>query len=214
MNVLVLEQVEPLTGPIDGGTRVTIKGSNLGQHVQDVLDMVRVAGVPCAVDAGEYDVSSSLVCITGASGEEVTGTVAVEVPGRGHGVSEFNFAYQDPKVHSISPARGPRAGGTRLTLHGSKLLTGRLEDIRVVVGDQPCHLLLEQQSEQLYCETGPYPVPAELPVTVLFGATERRLQHGQFKYTSDPNVTSVGPTKSFFRCGAQNMSGRSLQFSP
>lgn len=58
MNVLVLEQVEPLTGPIDGGTRVTIRGSNLGQHVQDVLDMVRVAGVPCAVDAGEYDVSS------------------------------------------------------------------------------------------------------------------------------------------------------------
>lgn len=36
----------------------------------------------------------SLVCITGTSGEEVTGAVAVEVPGRGHGVSEFNFAYQ------------------------------------------------------------------------------------------------------------------------
>lgn len=47
---------------------------------------------------------------------------------------------QDPKVHSIFPDRGPRAGGTRLTLHGSKLLTGRLEDVRVVVGDQPCHL--------------------------------------------------------------------------
>lgn len=77
----------------------------------------------------------------------------------------------------------------------------------------PLPRLLEQQSEQLLCETGPYPVPAELPVTVLFGATERRLQHGQFKYTSDPNITSVGPAKSFFRCGAQSMSGRSLQFS-
>lgn len=47
---------------------------------------------------------------------------------------------QDPKVYSIFPTRGPRAGGTHLTLHGSKLLTGRLEDLRVVVGDQPCHL--------------------------------------------------------------------------
>lgn len=141
----------------------------------------------------------SLVCITGTSEEEVTGAVAVEVAGRGHSVSEFNFAYQvpdcsanpqlpaglslcgcpspfgfafierpslrlpclseaswplfwpdfvylsphptqDPKVHSIFPGHGPRAGGTRLTLHGSKLLTGRLEDIRVVIGDQPCHL--------------------------------------------------------------------------
>ena len=50
--------MEPLTGPVDGGTRVTIRGSNLGQHVQDVQDMVRVAGVPCAVDAQEYEVSS------------------------------------------------------------------------------------------------------------------------------------------------------------
>ncbi|PNJ31952.1 PLXNB1 isoform 4 [Pongo abelii] len=199
----LIHSVEPLTGPIDGGTRVTIRGSNLGQHVQDVLGMVTVAGVPCAVDAQEYEVSSSLVCITGASGEEVAGAAAVEVPGRGRGVSEHDFAYQDPKVHSIFPARGPRAGGTRLTLNGSKLLTGRLEDIRVVVGDQPCHLLPEQQSEQLRCETSPRPTPATLPVAVWFGATERRLQRGQFKYTFDPNITSAGPTKSFLSGGRE-----------
>lgn len=56
--VLVLEQVAPLTGPVDGGTRVTVRGSNLGRHVQDVQDTVRVAGVPCVVDAQEYEVSS------------------------------------------------------------------------------------------------------------------------------------------------------------
>lgn len=44
-------------------------------------------------------------------------------------------------------------------------------------------------------------MPAVLPVAVWFGNTERRLQHGQFKYTLDPNITSVGPTKSFFRWG-------------
>lgn len=199
----LIHSVEPLTGPVDGGTRVTIRGSNLGQHVQDVLGMVTVAGVPCAVVAQEYEVSSSLVCITGASGEEVAGAAAVEVLGRGRGVSEHDFAYQDPKVHSIFPTRGPRAGGTHLTLNGSKLLTGRLEDIRVVVGDQPCHLLPEQQSEQLRCETSPCPAPATLPVAVWFGATERRLQRGQFKYTFDPNITSAGPTKSFLSGGRE-----------
>lgn len=199
----LIHSVEPLTGPVDGGTRVTIRGSNLGQHVQDVLGMVTVAGVPCAVVAQEYEVSSSLVCITGASGEEVAGAAAVEVLGRGRGVSEHDFAYQDPKVHSIFPTRGPRAGGTHLTLNGSKLLTGRLEDIRVVVGDQPCHLLPGQQSEQLRCETSPCPAPATLPVAVWFGATERRLQRGQFKYTFDPNITSAGPTKSFLSGGRE-----------
>ncbi|XP_012915945.2 plexin-B1 isoform X1 [Mustela putorius furo] len=197
----LIHSVEPLTGPVDGGTRVTIRGSNLGQHVQDVQNTVRVAGVPCAVDVLEYEVSSSFVCVTEASGGEVAGTVTVEVPGRGRGISEHDFAYQDPKVYSIFPTRGPRAGGTHLTLHGSKLLTGRLEDLRVVVGDQPCHLLLEQQADRLQCETSPRPMPATLPVAVWFGATERRLQHSQFEYTSDPNVTSAGPTKSFLSGG-------------
>ncbi|XP_007953477.1 plexin-B1 [Orycteropus afer afer] len=199
----LIHSVEPLTGPVDGGTRVTIRGSNLGQHVQDVQDTVRVAGVPCTVDTQEYEISSSLVCITGLSGEEVSGPVMVEVPGRGHGVSERDFAYQDPEVYSIFPTRGPRAGGTYLTLHGSKLLTGRLEDIQVVVGDQPCHLLPEQQSEQLHCETSPHSVPAMLPIAVWFGSAERRLRHSQFQYTSDPNITSAGPAKSFLSGGRE-----------
>ncbi|XP_073086650.1 plexin-B1 isoform X2 [Manis javanica] len=192
--------VEPLTGHIHGGTRVTIRGSDLGQHVQDIRDTVTVAGVPCAVDTQEYQVSSRLVCITASAGKEVAGAVTVEVPGRGRGVSEHLFAYQDPKVLSISPARGPRAGGTRLTLHGSSLLTGRLEDIRVVVGDQPCCLLPEPRAERLQCETGPQHTPAVLPVAVWFGAVEQRL-HSQFQYTADPNVTSAGPTKSFVSGG-------------
>ncbi|XP_037706109.1 plexin-B1 [Choloepus didactylus] len=199
----LIHSVEPLTGPVDGRTRITIRGSNLGQHVQDVLDTVRVAGVPCAVDAQEYEVSSSLVCITGASREETAGPATVEVPGRGRGVSENHFAYQDPEVNSIFPTRGPRAGGTSLTLRGSKLLTGRQEDIRVVVGDQPCHLLPEQQSEQLRCETSPRPAPAMLRVAVWFGATERRLRQGWFEYTLDPNITSAGPAKSFLSGGRE-----------
>lgn len=69
----------------------------------------------------------------------------------------------------------------------------------------PFPRLLEQQAEELQCETGPHATPATLPVTVWFGATERRLQHSQFEYTSDPNVTSAGPTKSFLRCWAQGM---------
>ncbi|XP_076985529.1 plexin-B1 [Tamandua tetradactyla] len=197
----LIHSVEPLTGPVDGQTRITIRGSNLGQHVQDVVDTVTVAGVPCTVDAQEYEVSSSLVCITGASREEMAGPATVEVLGRGRGISENDFAYQDPEVHSIFPARGPRAGGTSLTLRGSKLLTGRQEDIRVVVGDQPCHLLPEQQSEQLRCETSPRPTPAMLRVAVWFGATERRLRQGWFEYTLDPNVTSAGPATSFLSGG-------------
>lgn len=80
----------------------------------------------------------------------------------------------------------------------------------------PFPRLLEQQAEQLQCETSPNPTPATLPVAVRFGATERRLQHSQFEYTLDPNITSAGPTKSFLRCQAKGVAawpaaGGSLQ---
>ncbi|OWK02697.1 hypothetical protein Celaphus_00010582 [Cervus elaphus hippelaphus] len=129
---LVLGDREQLPGPLlIRGTAACLPGCvprELGVFVE-----ARAVAAACLG-------SLTLVCITGASREEVAGAVTVEVPGRGRGVSEHDFAYQDPKVQSVFPARGPRAGGTSLTLHGSKLLTGRLEDIRVVVGDQPCHL--------------------------------------------------------------------------
>lgn len=51
-------QVYPLSGPVEGGTRITITGSNLGQKHQDIAETVTVAGIPCAVDAQEYEISS------------------------------------------------------------------------------------------------------------------------------------------------------------
>lgn len=51
-------QIEPLSGLLEGGTMVTISGSNLGQKAEDILHSVSVAGVPCTVIPGLYEVSS------------------------------------------------------------------------------------------------------------------------------------------------------------
>lgn len=51
-------QIEPLSGLLEGGTTVTISGSNLGQKAEDILHSVSVAGVPCAVIPSLYEVSS------------------------------------------------------------------------------------------------------------------------------------------------------------
>lgn len=50
--------MEPLSGLLEGGTQLTIWGSNLGQKALDVLDSVTVASVPCAVIPGLYEVST------------------------------------------------------------------------------------------------------------------------------------------------------------
>uniref|UniRef100_A0A8C3FUW5 Plexin-B1 n=1 Tax=Chrysemys picta bellii TaxID=8478 RepID=A0A8C3FUW5_CHRPI len=197
----LIYSVYPLSGPVEGGTRLTIAGSNLGQKHQDIAETVTVAGIPCAVDAQEYEISSSIVCITGGSWAERSGHIAVEVPGGGHGVSGHIFAYQNPDLKSVAPSQGPKAGGTCLTLLGSKLLTGRPSEISVLIGDLPCHILSEMQENQLQCQTSPSNMSVELPVTIKYGHTERRLEGFLFKYTLDPNITFAEPAKSFLSGG-------------
>ncbi|CAF93155.1 unnamed protein product, partial [Tetraodon nigroviridis] len=136
----VIHNIEPLSGLLEGGTMLTISGSNLGQKVEDVLYSVSVAGVPCSVIASLYEISSRIVCRTKASGGEKSGQVSVKVSGGDLGLSTDLFTYQDPFVMSVSPNRGPKAGGTVLTISGRNLLTGRLSDIRITVGGVSCHI--------------------------------------------------------------------------
>lgn len=51
-------QLDPVSGPVEGGTVVTISGSNLGQRAEDIQNSVTVAGVPCSVIHSRYEVSS------------------------------------------------------------------------------------------------------------------------------------------------------------
>uniref|UniRef100_A0A8B9TEH4 Plexin-B1 n=1 Tax=Anas platyrhynchos TaxID=8839 RepID=A0A8B9TEH4_ANAPL len=185
----LIHSVYPLSGPVEGGTRITITGSNLGQKHQDIAETVTVAGIPCAVDAQEYEISSSIVCVTGGSWTERFGHVVVEVPGGGRGVSGHIFTYQNPELKSIVPTQGPKAGGTCLTLLGSKLLTGHPSEISVLLGDLPCRI--KEQAT----------VSAELPVTIKYGDQERRLEGFLFRYTLDPNITFAEPPKSFLSGG-------------
>uniref|UniRef100_A0A663EQV0 Plexin-B1 n=1 Tax=Aquila chrysaetos chrysaetos TaxID=223781 RepID=A0A663EQV0_AQUCH len=197
----LIHSVYPLSGPVEGGTRITITGSNLGQKHQDIAETVTVAGIPCAVDAQEYEISSSIVCVTGGSWTERFGHIVVEVPGGGRGVSGHIFTYQNPELKSIIPTQGPKAGGTCLTLLGSKLLTGHPSEISVLLGDLPCHILSEMTEDQLACQTSPSNVSAELPVTIKYGDQERRLEGSLFRYTLDPNITFAEPPKSFLSGG-------------
>ncbi|XP_063147479.1 plexin-B1 [Candoia aspera] len=193
----LIHAVYPLTGLAEGGTRITITGSNLGQKHQDIAETVTVAGIPCEVDALVYEISSSIVCTTGRSGTERSGHVVVEVPGGGQGISGHVFTYQNPELKSVSPAQGPKAGGTCLTLTGSKLLTGNPSRISIWVGRFPCYIYSEMQEDELLCQTSASNVSAEFPIAVKYGDQERKLKHPFFKYTFDPNVTYAEPAKSF-----------------
>lgn len=55
--VVCICKVEPLTGLVEGGTLITLRGSDLGTSFDQVRHSVTVAGVPCELLASEYTVS-------------------------------------------------------------------------------------------------------------------------------------------------------------
>ncbi|XP_063282819.1 plexin-B1 [Pelobates fuscus] len=197
----LISSIAPLSGPIEGGTKITISGSNLGQKLEDIANTVYVADIQCQVDSIKYEISSSIVCVTGRSLSETSGHVSVNVPGGLHGVSSQVFTYQNPILTSFAPSRGPKSGGTRLTLEGTKLLTGRPNDIRVLVGDISCQIFSEIHENQLECITGSSNTTSDFAVTVQYGDQALRTYNSLFTYTPDPNITAASPSKSFISGG-------------
>uniref|UniRef100_A0A672YM46 Plexin-B1 n=1 Tax=Sphaeramia orbicularis TaxID=375764 RepID=A0A672YM46_9TELE len=192
----VIHSIEPLSGLLEGGTMVTISGSNLGQKAEDILHSVSVAGVPCTVIPSLYEVSSRIVCRTKASGGETSGHVSVEVSGGELGVSSQTFSYQDPFVMGVSPERGPKAGGTSLTITGRNLLTGRSVMCVCVLR------VLEVQRSSVQCVTGRSNKTGEQRVTVHYGSSQRHLHTPSgYRYTHNPNITHATPTRSFLGYG-------------
>uniref|UniRef100_A0A8C9XDK0 Plexin-B1 n=1 Tax=Sander lucioperca TaxID=283035 RepID=A0A8C9XDK0_SANLU len=190
----VIHSIEPLSGLLEGGTMVTISGSNLGQKAEDILYSVSVAGIPCTVIPSLYEVSSRIVCRTKASGGEKVGSSnCLLLPSSPH--------FQDPFVMGVSPERGPKAGGTSLTIIGRNLLTGRPSDLTITVGGVTCHIVSEVQSTSVQCVTGSSNKTGDLRVTLHYGSSQRHLHTSAYCYTHNPNITHATPAKSFLDGG-------------
>ncbi|XP_029574130.1 plexin-B3 isoform X2 [Salmo trutta] len=204
-------QIQPVSGPVEGGVLVTIHGSNLGMHYQDIQGGVTVAGVSCLPQSHGYLISTRIVCVLQPSKQETEGPVVVTVGDSEPGRSLQSFTYQDPQLTGIVPDKGPVSGGTSLTVQGTQLLTGQRKDLTAYVGQQPCYIVEEVNGTHLVCRTSPSNQTAELTVRVLFGKAERSVPGQVFHYMEDPVITAASPAESFYEGGRSiKVSGRNL----
>ncbi|TKS77065.1 Plexin-B1 Semaphorin receptor SEP [Collichthys lucidus] len=141
-----------------------------------------------------------IVCETMWSGGERSGQASVKVRGGGLGLSAQIFSFQDPVLSSIFPQRGPKAGGSSLTIRGRRLRTGHPSEVSVLIGGVPC-VVLNIQEDQISCLTRGSNRTGEHSITVRFGGAERHLQGLVYHYTPNPNITMAAPSKSFLSGG-------------
>ena len=105
---------EPSSGPLRGGTRVTVTG----RHFHG----------PASCKFGEIEVFAALrsdteaTCVAPAVSRPLKAALSIEMGGVAvHAPSLFAYDYP-PEIESIAPPSGPSQGGTRVILRGRALV--------------------------------------------------------------------------------------------
>uniref|UniRef100_A0A8C1RZD8 Plexin D1 n=1 Tax=Cyprinus carpio TaxID=7962 RepID=A0A8C1RZD8_CYPCA len=193
-------QVEPLSGPLTGGTLLTVQGRNLGHSAAQLN--VSIGRVPCSILPQYYTVSLRLVCETGAPWEEMSNHVTVSVAGNAVGVSKdiFSFVVR-ARLLEFMPQQGPLAGGTRLTIHGQFLDAGSTVNVKINQ-TQNCTIFM-LSSKVIKCVMPPAEAAVAENVSVCVVYDGRPCLSASpsftFTYEKNPTISHIRPNKSFLR---------------
>ncbi|NWT88513.1 PLXD1 protein, partial [Lanius ludovicianus] len=187
-----IRKIEPLHGPLEGGTLLTIRGRNLGRRFSDILGAIRVGSVPCTPLPDRYVVSETVVCQTGEAQEAFLDVVTVNVSREGR--SRERYSYVLPVVQSIAPPNGPKAGGTRVTIRGSRLDVG--SELRVLINSSKQCTDLSRTDSTITCTMPAVELTAAVPVCVQFENKSCASHNITFKYEKNPVISDINPKKS------------------
>ena len=132
--------VTPSSGPVEGGTTITITGTDLGVTYADIENNIMINSSPCITQEAGYIPGTQIVCETTAlTRPPGTKDVIISVQRNGSSVlvvGSSRFTLVEPAVTGIEPALGPMSGGASITIRGTGLNVGNTEDTRVTLGGE------------------------------------------------------------------------------
>ncbi len=156
-----VSSVSPASGPLAGGTAVTVMGTGFQSSVSGQA-AVSIGGAACT---GVQVVSGSRIVCTTPSGSAVgPANVVVTNPDSQIGTLSNGFTYMGaaPTVTAIAPASGPNSGGTAVTVSGTNFYPGAI----VTVGGNNATTVTIASSTAIACVT-PSVAPAIGPQNVV-----------------------------------------------
>ena len=121
----MITSISPDSGPTEGGTTVTITGTDLGTSFSDIIS-ITVGSLSCSPIKDNYLKGSRVTCVISSSNQTQPGSVDVVVNVcNKEAIGQFRFG--QPRVYSMSPSYGPAAGGTIVRIRGEDLNIGNAD---------------------------------------------------------------------------------------
>uniref|UniRef100_A0A8B9TI61 Plexin A4 n=1 Tax=Anas platyrhynchos TaxID=8839 RepID=A0A8B9TI61_ANAPL len=191
--------INPVTGPREGGTKVTIRGENLGLEFRDIASHVKVAGVECKPLVEGYIPAEQIVCEMGeAKPSQHAGFVEIcvaECKPEFMARSSQLYYFMTLTLSDLKPKRGPVSGGTQVTITGNNLNAG--SNVIVTFGRQPC-LFYRRSTKHIVCNTTASDEGFE-KVKVSVRVDKAKIhQELQYEYVEDPTILRIEPEWSIF----------------
>ncbi len=174
-----VSSVSQNTGPVAGGTAVTITGTNFATGATVTFGGTAATNVVV--------VNSTTITATTPAGTAGAVTVTVTVSGlSGSRINGFTYVVP-PTVSSVSPISGTTAGGTAVTITGTNFATGAT----VKFGTTAATSVVVVDSGTITATT-PTHAAGAVTVTVTVSGQSGSLTNG-FTYVAPPTVSSVSP---------------------
>ena len=192
-----LSGIVPKTGPVTGGTPVSITGANFAPGV------VVKFGIDECLDLALVD-SAHILCSTPPGPEGLVDVVAVNLDGQTAVLGQaFEYLLDvglDPVLELIEPAAGPETGDTLVTIYGENLGTPGA----ILMGQTPVTQFVSAAADAVVFKT-PVHEPGIVDVTFISEGGDSAKLVQAFEYIEEsqladpPEVVAIvpksGPTK-------------------
>lgn len=182
-----ITSVTPDRGSIEGGFEVVLSGSEFTSSPTNVMT-IQFGAVPItAFDINEEETEIRLLAPSVAEAQ----TVTIQVTNK-YGTSAIPFVYYSGEVaiHAITPASGPLAGGTAVTITGEHFTS--TADTTVDFGQEPLGNVTVVSDTTITGITPAGAAPGDVAVTL---TCSNGTAGGTFTYLAPPALTAVTPDK-------------------
>ena len=159
---LLLTKVQPLSGSMGGGTRLTLSGVAFDPEMANI--QVLICGTPSKIIKSSHNEITLQTPLNNGTGQ-VSCNVELKQKYEGTALLENGFKYDEaltPKLTSVSPRRGGTGGGTPITLTGSGFATS---GNKVLIDGVNCNITAESETE-IKCLTNSHDGCIEVEVIV------------------------------------------------